>query len=346
MKGTIKKIIDQYKVWKPSAATKNIIYHWLTRERKKSFGLNHPDKTFYVIRSIDDKSKFYIGAIHNLLANYFYVLSHLSYAQKRGWIPIVDQLNYPVYNSQRAPINGSLNAWEYFWEQPCSYTLDEVYQSKNVVLSKRSWFAEWDMGYEVSHYTNPLIISQFHTLADSCPLIDTVSQQIDKVEKALLPAGRRILGVSVRFGGHSKHALKPGAGHPIQPEVEELISRVSSRMDEWKMDYVFLTSDERFAVEKFRLEFGDRLLILPRQRFEAGVLYGPNVPNPLYTQDMIYQTTLDYLIEMELLSRCDALIGSVTSGLRYAVVRNNCTYEHLEIIDCGRFPNPNKAVRA
>ena len=345
MKNIIKIITNHYLIWKPSAATKIIIHHWLTREQKKSFGPKHVDKTFYVIRSIDDKSRFYIGPIHNLLANYFYVLSHLCYAQTRGWIPIVDQLNYPVYNSQKKPVNGSFNAWEYFWKQPCAYTLDEVYQSKNVVLSKRSWFGEWDMGYDASHYTNHQIVSHLNTVSMSCPLIDAVRQHIDHVGKTLLPAGKGILGVSVRFGGHSKNALKPGAGHPIQPEVEELIGIVERRMAEWAMDYVFLASDEGLAVEKFRLQFGDKLLVLPRRRIEEGRVYSPIEPNPLYTQDNLYQTTLDYLTEMEILSRCGALIGSVTSGLRYAVVRKNGAFEHLEIIDRGRFPDPNRANR-
>ena len=39
---------------------------------------------------------------------------------------------------------------------------------------------------------------------------------------------------------------------------------------------------------------------------------------------------------------CDALIGSVTSGLRYAVVKNNGRYEQTEILDCGRFPDPKR----
>ena len=111
----LEKIIKQYQKYTFVNATKNLIYHWQTREKRISFGMLNPDKTFYVIRSIDNKNRFYIGPTNNLLANYFYVLSHLVYAQKKGWIPVIDMLNYHVYNSLPYPVNGTMNAWEYFW---------------------------------------------------------------------------------------------------------------------------------------------------------------------------------------------------------------------------------------
>ena len=40
---------------------------------------------------------------------------------------------------------------------------------------------------------------------------------------------------------------------------------------------------------------------------------------------------------MEALASCTGLLGSVSSGLRYAVVRNNGKYEKIKILDYGRF---------
>lgn len=334
-----RKVLRQYRIWTPEIATKNVIYQGLTREKKRSFGPLHPDKTFYVIRSIHEKSRFYTGPIHNLLANYFYVISHLFYAQAQGWIPVVDQLNYPVYNSQNTPVNGTQNPWEYFWNQPSSYSLEEVYQSRSVVLSKRNWFGEWDMGYDIGNYTDPDMVSRYHATSLLCPLNEATRHQVSMRHSRLFPHGRKIMGVAVRFEGHAKNCPHPGDGHPIQPEIDDLIELSANYMKAWGMDFVFLTSEEKLAVDQFEGFFGDRLISMPRNRLEAGRAYNKEVPNPLYGSGKMYQTCLDYLTEMELLSRCNALIGSVTSGLRYAVVRNGGRFEHLRIIDRGRFPN-------
>ena len=332
----LQQIIKQYQTWEPLVATKNIIYHGLTREKRKNFGSLNPDKTFYVIRSIDDKSPFYIGAIHNLLANYFYVLSHLQYAQVNGWISIVDQLNYPVYNSLSRPVNGTYNPWEYFWKQPTDIPLDEVYQSKNVVLSKQSWFGQWDMGYDVQKYLDPQIVSQFHFLSNAVPLNDAMQQSINETRRSRFPSNGRILGVSFRYGGHAKSSPHHGPGHPMQPEVEDLIELSQRRMEEWDMQYLFLASDESRAVELFQQRFGSQLIVLERNRISSQCHYEKN-KNPLYIEENIFRTTQDYLTEMELLATCDGLLGSITSGLRYALVKNGCKYQNVEIIDCGLF---------
>jgi len=337
------QVINQYKKFKPIPATKNICYHFLTRERKKSFGSANPDKTFYVIRGVDDSSPLYIGVTLNLLANYFYVLSHLKYAQDNGWIPIVDQLNYPVYNSTCGKMNGTKNAWEYFWEQPAEYILEDVYKSRNVILSKRSWFSnQEDMGYEAESHTDREKISHYHKLGESITLKKHVADYINATRGRLFDPEDRVLGVSYRFDGHAKDSPLHGPGHPISPAVETLIELVFKRFKQWDMTRVFLASDEESSVEKFKAVFGERLATVPRKRTNPSVVYDESNVNPIYSAENIYNTTRDYLAEIEILAGCVGLIGSVTSGLKYAVVRNNNAYEHVEIVDCGRFVDLNK----
>ena len=327
-------IIKQYRTWRPSVATKNILYHLFTREQTRSFGTLHQDTIFYVIRSIKGDSPFYIGPVHNLLANYFYVLSHLQYAKIKGYIPIVDQQNYPVYNCMPYPINGTLNAWEYFWQQPCDVSLEKVYCSKCVVLSQQSWFGQWDMGYDISNYTNTDIITQYHQLSESVPLNPTTAQYVQQAKDRLFVKGQRILGICYRFGGHAKNA-KQGQGHPISPEIDDLLSVTRQRFHQWGMEKIFLASDEETIIDSFRAEFHEQLIVIPRNRMQAGCQYDLQHPNRMYEKSNLYETTLSYLTEMELLASCDALIGSVNSGLRYAIIRKNGRYEHMDILDRG-----------
>lgn len=322
-------------------ATRNILYHLDTRERTRSFGPLHADTVFYVIRSIKGDSPFYIGPIHNLLANYFYVLSHLQYAKMKGYVPVVDQQNYPVYNSMPCPINGTMNAWEYFWQQPCHVPLEEVYHSRHTVLSQQSWFGQWDMGYDISNYTDRDIIARYHQLTESVPLNSIAAEHVRQVKEGVFPVGQKILGVCYRFGGHARKA-KQGQGHPISPEVEDLLAVTQQRFYAWGMERVFLASDEETMVERFRAAFREQLIVLPRSRTRAGCLYDLQHPNQMYEKKNLYDTALCYLTEMELLASCNALIGSINSGLRYAVVRNGGEYENAEILDRGKSPDKRK----
>lgn len=337
LKKNLGKFIEQFKKHSFKDAIKNITYHILTREQKRSFGTENEGKTIYIIRSIAEKSPFYIGPVYNLLANYFYVLSHIQYAREKDWIPVVDELNYPVYNSQDEPVNGTTNPWEFFWKQPGGISLESAYRSENVVLSKQNWFWEWDMSYDPANYENKDTVSFFHDLSECAQLNDFMKEHVAQAVKRTFPPGKRILGVNVRIGGHAKASEEHGKGHPIQPEIEELIQIVQLRLREWNMDIVLLACDTEHAVKYFKEAFGDTLIVFQRRRAALGTEFLEDPQKNLYAPGNGYQTALDYLTEMELLSQCNALIGSITSGFRYAVVRNGGRYEQLEVIDRGRF---------
>lgn len=337
---SVKKIISYVRTWGIKSSFQNLMYTVQNREIKKRYGVNNPDKTIYVIRCVNDKSRFYNGPINNLLANYFYVLTHLRYAREHGYVPVVDQRNYPVYNSLSEAVNGTLNAWEYFWEQPGGITLDEAYQSRNVILSRRKWFGQWDMGYDAAKYYDHTVVSSVRSFC--VPLNKTTKDYVQQKFDELLAGRGRTLGVCFRYGGHAKNCFHHGDGHPIQPEIDELAGIVEERLAEWNMDNIFMTSDSADSVEYFRNRFGNKLIVMPRIRRKEGVIYKTNEDSPMYCGAHIFQTTLEYLAEMELLARCDGLIGSVTSGLRYAIVKNNLNYKHVEILKRGFFEDKRK----
>ena len=328
----LKKILEQFRRHGVSGTVKNTIYHYLTRERKVRFGNLNKDKTFYIIRSINHKSQFYVGPVNNLFANYFYV-SHLQYAKNNGWIPVVDQLNYPVYNSVSYPINGSHNAWEYFWKQPSDYTLEEVYNSYNVILSKQNWFSEYDMGYEKNNYLDKDIITFYANLSEKIQLNKEVEKILAIKCKSFFPDNSRILGVNYRFGGHSLNHYDAAHGHPIQPDIKLLIELVLNVMQERDFKYVFLASDTIEGIEYFKNILQDKLLYVKRNRLSEQ-LDKSRTKQCLKNIDL-YTHTLEYIYEMEILSRCHGLLGSINSGFRYAIIKNNNKFEYLNVLDYG-----------
>ncbi len=333
----IKQVVQYYRKWKFVYATKNLLYYLLTREKKKSYGKRNCEKVIYIIRSIKEDSCLYTGAQHNLLANYFYVLSHIKYAEDHGWISVVDQKNYPVYNLQQDLFQGSDNPWEYFWIQPAGISLEEAYQSKHVVLSKRSWYGQWDLGYQTKNYYDKKTVALFHELMNHVPVNEETSKYIQKVKERIFPNSGKIMGVVYRYGGHSVSCYYQGEGHPIQPAMDEFLELITKYFNEWNMDFIFLTSDEQTFVDQAQNIFGDQILVLPRIRMTEGMKYDQSHTNPMREEGQVNQTALEYIAEMELLAQCDSILGSITSGFRYAYLKNNFHYEHFKIIEHGFF---------
>ena len=103
------------------------LFHWDKRQQDKSFGPLNPSLRFYVIRPS--------GTDEGLLSLYLGTVSKVHRCLDEGFVPVVDWQNYKTQYNVDFPVNGTYNAWEYYFGQPCSYTLDEVYQSRNVRLS-------------------------------------------------------------------------------------------------------------------------------------------------------------------------------------------------------------------
>lgn len=318
------------------------------RERIKCYGAKNPDKTFYVIRP------YYFTAQNELTKNiaglcvhYYRVLSLLVYAINNNWIPVVDWENYGgISCKEDFSVLGTHNVWEYFWEQPSNYSLDEVYQSKNVILSVQN--VRDQLKYIPSAFFSPPLQHQAEQYAKLCPVYDknikfnkfTLSY-INKQKDKLFPMNARILGVSIRGTSYGVDKASHNAvileGHPVQPSLMTLIDSIKIKIKEWNMDYVFLACELESVVETICKYFGDKVIILPRKRYKVGPQRGDfdKGKDALYLPGQRYQTNLDYLTEMALLSSCTSLLAAMSGGVRVAIIWNRNTYENMEIIDGG-----------
>lgn len=306
-------------------------------EKRVRFGDKNPEITFFVIRPYYfNELNELITTRSNLLYHYYRNLQHLSYAVEKGWVPVVDWQNYgPLPHQEDYPIHGTMNGWEYFWDQPSKYTLEEVYQSKNVILSDQNTVS---YGYIPPVAITAPFMSYAKRLADNCPKYDSLihfnrptEEYIEEYQRSLFPVNGKILGVSVR--GVS-YGAKDIPGHPKQPKVTELITTVEKVMEEWKMDYIFFTCEYAPTVEAMQKAFGDKMIFMPRSRYED---LPTKDANPLYEPGRRYQTNLEYVTEMALLSRCNSLLAGMSGGVRAAIIWNGNQYEHMKIFDNGMY---------
>ncbi len=310
-------------------------------EKKVSYGEKNPDKVFYVIRPYYflEPNEFIFNNVANLLTQYYYCLQKLSLAVEKGWIPVVDWENYgKLPHSEDTPVNGTMNSWEYYWCQPSPYTLEEIYQSKNVILSTRNI---GQFGYIPNCAMTPPFNQYAERLRQLCPqyaaLIpfnQVTEEYIQKAQSALFPPNKRILGVVVRGASYGR-VETPYRSHPVQVGMNELIRTVKIYLKEWEMEYIFFVNEMQELVEIMKEEFGEKLIVLPRLRDHLDRPTDGETKNPMYYPGNRYQSNLDYVTEIALLSKCTALIGSMSSGARASLIWNDGNFEQVHIFEKG-----------
>jgi hypothetical protein len=179
------------------------------------YGPENSGKWFYVI------GIFVSGCgIFGLISH---ILKHIVYAEKFGYIPIVDLQNYDTQYLDPDSL-GKENAWEYFFEQPSGYSLRDISKSKNIILSAKT--------------SNPRIriLNNSDNLSDNHELQKYYNELFQKYirpnkltqdylstdEDKIFIENRKILGILCRG---TDYTLKKPAGHDIQPDPNDVIMK-------------------------------------------------------------------------------------------------------------------------
>lgn len=310
-------------------------------EKCISPGEKNPDKVFYVIRPYYflEPNKFILNNVANLLTQYYYCLQKLSYAIESGYIPVVDWENYGrLPHSENYPIHGTKNSWEYYWKQPSDYTLDEVYSSKNVILSTQN------IG-QFGYIPNCAMTSPFNSYAvqvqNLCPQYakyvpfnDFTFSYIEEKYRSLFPKEGKVLGCVIRGSSYGISSTQ-FSSHPVQISINELIDEIHKYLAMWNCNYVFFMNEIKEFADCIKKEFGDKAIILPRLRDSLYRKTDGSELNPMYKDGAKFQSNLDYITEVALLSKCDSLIGSMSSGTRMALILNQKQYRHVVIFEGG-----------
>ena len=97
----------------------------------RSKGELNKDKIFYVIQRNPGKGFF---------SNVAFVTNHIKVAIDNGFIPIVDMENFVTWYNEKNKILKTNNAWEYYFEQISNFSLKDVYNSKNIILTNRNFY--------------------------------------------------------------------------------------------------------------------------------------------------------------------------------------------------------------
>ena len=291
------------------------LFHWDKRQQDKHFGELNPSVKFYVIRSNgrdEGLLSLYLGRlvqIHNLLQN--------------GFIPVVDYQNYATQYNVGFPVNGTLNAWEYYFEQPSSYTLDEVYHSRNVTLSGWRFFQAYGRHSGVSRSVSPEMMQ-----------IAPVKQYIFDIARKKIQADgiHDMIGLLLRGTDYTR--LKP-AGHPVSPTPEQAAQKLDEFLAQYGRHKIFLATEDADIYDFFRNRYGELIYTTDDNliRNYSGRDY---IANEICAENK-YKFGLDYLVKMICLSECRYLIASKTAGTEFARLLNNGRYLSEYVFNLGTY---------
>lgn len=305
-----------------------VLRHWNLREHKKRFGDENPDKTFFVVRADDNCSE-------GLLSLYINRGSLVYKAIEKGYIPVVDFKNYKtMYNMPEFPDE---NAWDYYFLQPYSFSLEEVYKSKNVILSGWSFSKnptnpaynicgkEWLVDKNLDE------ISSF--FLDRIDVRPEIKEFANREYEKLFPAKKRVLGVF--FRGTTYVQYRP-YNHPIQPDIKQMFEKVDRFLLSYGIENIFLATEDADIIEEFKQRYKSIVITYNGNNTVSKSLTKNGLANIIHSGGKTnYQIGLGYLITMLILSQCDYLVSSIANGSIFANIMNGNRYEDKYIFNLG-----------
>ena len=256
----------------------------------------NPDKVFYVIRR-------YPGT--GLFSNLAYVMNHIQIANRMGFIPVVDMKNYPTVYNEKEKIFGTYNSWEYYFEKLSNFTLDEVYKSKNILMTDNKFYRDKEFKNKITS-SNLLL----EILKKQIKIKKTKLKTINFLKNKLFE-GKKILGVHHRGTGYKI------TEYPIT--INQMINIINEILEKENYDKIFLVTEDLNNFKALKNYFGEKLIYLDSsQRGVNNLDVWKTYPRTLHR----YKLGRDILYETFLLSYCDGYFDIETNPTEFAHAMN------------------------
>lgn len=290
-------------------------------QRRVHYGKENPDKTFYVIRRATGK----VGLFSYVMTN----LGHIKYAVENGYIPVVDMQNNANTYLEECEI-GRKNAWEFYFKQPCGYTLSDISHSKNVILGNGI------IDGSISFPRSPIAyddkaLGSWKQIADNYLSVADEIEKDTEAERKRLFGNDRVLGVLAR-GTDYVHS-RPYK-HPVQPEVQEIIVKCKEVMEQYQCKKIYLVTEDKDVFNEFTKAFGKKIVSLDVERYSA--VQGENINDVMRRNEekSAYQRGREYLQSVLLLSKCNCLVAGNAGGSQAALLFSE-GYEYKYVFNLG-----------
>lgn len=252
----------------------------LPNVKYKSFGEKNPDKTFYVI---------YREAMHSgFFSNFDCIVRHIKSIEGTNLIPVVDFKNFKTLYNEENPINDTQNAWEYYFEQPSGYSLEEVYQSKHVL------FCDGQFPHNIK--IKPEEINEAYKKAFKVKnyVLDLVNKYEEKFEN------NKVVGV--HFRGKDMNICP---NHWFGPTIKQMFKYTDEIITKYNIDKIFLITEEKLYLDAFIKKYGNMVIYSDALRVPK-----INIFNITPRENHRYLLGLEVLIDFILLLKCKGILST------------------------------------
>lgn len=281
---------------------KSLFQTWKFRWTHWKCSGKYPDKTFYVI-GVDFHDD-------GLMAIVNYVMGHIEYALDRGYIPVVNMKDFQsIYQKANE------NAWELFFEQPCGYTLSDIYEARNVIISMnvaafKDHYTRFNDSERKEKYKR--LYKEYFRPNKKLQLY------LNEVHNKVKLCKGEIIACICRGTDYNNTLV----GIDKQPTVEMVIEKVKEFMVNHNISNVYCATEDERIYAKFENVFGDRLIPNTQQKYgdnKGKLLAKVNVEQGIDVFKIAYQ----YYQSLYLVSQCDYLVAGMVSGTTSVLLMPN-----------------------
>lgn len=287
-----------------------VVFHWDSRAHQVHFGNSDPDKKYMCIRPMDNTQ--------GLLSIYFYVLNNVKWAIENDYIPYVDFESEKCQYFTGRIINGTKNAWEYYFKQPSLLNKDDIYTKKCVLMSGWSFNPKYKI-HQITKEVNSLRSEPIKNISKLIGVKEDIYKIVDEKKQHLFNGS--VLGVFMRGTDYVK--MKP-KGHAVQPSLEQVLNKVDEFLGKYHIDRIFVVTEDFDYYSALKEKYGN-LIFCSDDYFVRGY-EGENYIESSFDNDP-YERGLNYIVRVLLLNECDYLITGITNGSLVSCCLNDKIYK-------------------
>lgn len=281
------------------------------------------------IRKANKKNKWCI--IQKLNWNYSYinvcfiseVLSLVIWCLENGYKPAIDVITKGTEDE---------NLWEKMFIQPFDADIKRIKESGNYFICPIDTF----LFPSIREARDANKVNFWHKMYKEYVRFNDSCQRYLDDEFNTLIKGKKVLGCLIRGIEYDKARLKY---HPIQPSIEEFISKIKEVLAKEDLEYIYLATEDHCIAQRVKEEF-DKIVIENRRQY-----YDERYRNDAYLttkeiydrEDGAFLKALEYFSSINLLSKCDSFVAGLCGGSEAAEYFNGNRFKTNYLFDKGEY---------
>ena len=289
-----------------------------------SYGDRNPDKVFYVIKSPIASS--------GLVKFISFLLFFVSVADEKKDMEVIPVLDTAIAGDDNQFNDGVYrDVWGMFFEPVTEFSLEEVYNSKNVIIGEEGKMGANPYLMYVEYHSNvgPLMKKYLKLNPD----VDAYCKEIR--DGLQIPDGATVLGVI----GRGTDFNNPGVAalHTLPLGPDGIVEKAGEMFEKGGYDYVFLATEDPNVFDTFMAsELKEKTKYIDQNRYAIDaskeLLHNKYLEASASGARNGFEEARKYISILEMLRTCDGIMASTDCGaVDYAMAMRDTELRDLYI---------------